>query len=126
MGERVVFNPNLMKMKLRSLVFLGLTVLFACESGPAENNIDYPIAPVDFTAVKLQDGFWKSWVSTAVHETIPFAFQKCEETGRINNFIFAGDSKRVSMRASTDSTTQTSTRSWKGLPTALCWMRILN
>jgi DUF1680 family protein len=48
---------------------------------------------VDFTKVKLNEGFWKDWVETVHDETIPFAFQKCEETGRIDNFIFAGGLK---------------------------------
>jgi hypothetical protein len=56
----------------------------------SETVRDYPITPVDFTHVKLQDGFWKEWVSTVIQKTIPFSFQKCEETGRIDNFIFAG------------------------------------
>ncbi|MDF1574852.1 MAG: glycoside hydrolase family 127 protein [Bacteroidales bacterium] len=61
-----------------------------CKPSPAEKSRDYPISPVDFTRVKLQEGFWKKWVETVQKTTIPFAFQKCEETGRIDNFIFAG------------------------------------
>jgi len=67
--------------------------MVSCESSPPETSIDYPIAPVDFTQVKLNEGFWKDWVETVHDATIPFAFQKCEETGRIDNFIFAGDLK---------------------------------
>ncbi len=81
-------------MKIRAiyqLLFLaGLLLLSACTSSRDDMMQDYPITPVDFTKVQLQDGFWKSWVSTAVHHTIPFSFQKCEETGRVDNFIFAG------------------------------------
>jgi DUF1680 family protein len=77
-------------MKLRSLIFFGLAVLVACESAPEEKIRDYPITPVDFTEVRLQDGFWKEWVERVHDATIPFAFQKCAETGRIDNFIFAG------------------------------------
>ncbi|MDH3242987.1 MAG: glycoside hydrolase family 127 protein [Saprospiraceae bacterium] len=51
---------------------------------------DYPIHPVDFTQVQLKDGFWKDRVATASKVTIPYAFKKCEETGRIDNFRFAG------------------------------------
>ena len=65
-------------------------MLGGCKPGPAELTKDYPIAPVEFTRVKLQEGFWKDWVKTVHDATIPFAFQKCEETGRIDNFIFAG------------------------------------
>ena len=61
-----------------------------CDMKVSETTRDYPITPVDFTNVKLQNGFWKEWVSTAIQKTIPFSFQKCEETGRIDNFIFAG------------------------------------
>ncbi len=61
-----------------------------CDLKVRETTRDYPITPVDFTQVKLHDGFWKDWVTTAVEKTIPFSFQKCEETGRIDNFIFAG------------------------------------
>lgn len=80
-------------MKLRYLIFFGLAVLFACESAQEEKIKDYPITPVDFTQVRLQDGFWKEWVERVHDSTIPFAFQKCAETGRIDNFIFAGGIK---------------------------------
>lgn len=75
------------------VIMAVVLVLFqGCSMTEVQNQAqaDYPITPVDFTRVKLQDGFWKSWVSTAVQQTIPFAFQKCDETGRINNFIYAG------------------------------------
>ncbi len=70
-----------------SLVLM-LAMLQSCSD--SQTGADYPIAPVDFTKVRLQEGFWKGWVETVHDATIPFAFQKCEETGRINNFIFAG------------------------------------
>ncbi|MGM0475490.1 MAG: glycoside hydrolase family 127 protein, partial [Bacteroidota bacterium] len=71
--------------------FLFLTALViilsqSCESQQPETTGDYPITPVDFTRVHLQDGFWKQWVETARDSTIPYAFRKCEETGRIDNF----------------------------------------
>jgi len=76
-----------------SIFLFSTSIFYSCESDPAESNIDYPIAPVDFTRVKLQEGFWKDWVETVHDATIPFAFQQCEETGRIDNFIFAGGIK---------------------------------
>ena len=70
-------------------LFLCATLIFQnCGTKVSETTRDYPITPVDFTHVKLKDGFWKEWVSTAVQKTIPFSFQKCDETGRIDNFIF--------------------------------------
>lgn len=58
------------------------------QSGLAEIS-DYPIRPVEFTEVHITDGFWKTRVDTVKEVTIPYAFAKCEETGRVNNFIFA-------------------------------------
>ena len=55
---------------------------------------DYPIQPIDFQQVALRAGFWKARVDTAVKVTIPYAFQKCEETGRVNNFIYAAGIKK--------------------------------
>ena len=81
-------------MKTRSIylfLFFFFTSIFrCCNAPPVRHDNDYPISPIDFTRVKLQEGFWKDWVETVHDATIPFAFQKCEETGRINNFIFAG------------------------------------
>ncbi len=51
---------------------------------------DYPIQPVPFTRVKIQGSFWKPRIDTAIKVTIPYDFEKCEETGRIDNFAKAG------------------------------------
>jgi len=47
---------------------------------------DYPIRPVDFTRVQLNDVFWTPKLETNRAVTIPFALQKNEETGRVDNF----------------------------------------
>jgi len=85
----------MMKSKYPWLLLLLLSAILCqeCSSGLVEDRKDYPIQPVDFTEVKLRDGFWKAWVETVHESTIPFAFKKCEETGRINNFIFAAGLK---------------------------------
>ncbi len=50
-------------MKQKSVflfIFLfSIAVLSSCESSPSEDSKDYPITPVDFTGVKLEEGFWK-------------------------------------------------------------------
>ena len=51
---------------------------------------DYPIQSTPFTQVAIADGFWKPRIDTAVQITIPYDFEKCEETGRIDNFAKAG------------------------------------
>ena len=51
---------------------------------------DYPVQPVPFTQVSIQDTFWLPRIQTSVNVTIPYDFKKCEETGRIDNFSKAG------------------------------------
>lgn len=51
---------------------------------------DYPVQPVPFTQVSIQDAFWLPRIQTSVNVTIPYDFKKCEETGRIDNFSKAG------------------------------------
>ncbi|HEX4810843.1 MAG TPA: glycoside hydrolase family 127 protein [Bryobacteraceae bacterium] len=50
---------------------------------------DYPVEPVPFTAVHVDDVFWAPRIETNRKVTIPFAFHKCEETGRVANFVRA-------------------------------------
>ncbi len=47
---------------------------------------DYPVKPVPFTAVRFGDGFWAPRIETNRAVSIPFAFQKCEESKRIYHF----------------------------------------
>ena len=54
---------------------------------------DYPITPVPFTEVAIRDNFWAKRIETNRTVTIPFSFQKCEETGRIENFEIAAGLK---------------------------------
>ena len=49
----------------------------------------YPITPVQFTSVKVSDGFWGQRLKASREVTIPLAFSKCEETGRYENFVKA-------------------------------------
>ena len=54
-------------------------------------NTDYPFKPVPFTAVHLTDNFWAPRLETNRVTTIPYAFGKCEESGRMYNFERAGE-----------------------------------
>jgi DUF1680 family protein len=60
-------------------------------AGPAR---DYPVKPVPFTAVHFHDAFWAPRIEINRSVTIPFAFQKDEETGRLDNFIRAAAALR--------------------------------
>ena len=47
---------------------------------------DYPVQPVPFTAVRFDDTFWRPRIEVNRTVTIPFAFQKSEETKRVSHF----------------------------------------
>ncbi len=51
--------------------------------------MDYPITPAPFTAACFTDRFWLPRLETNRQVTIPYDFEKCEETGRIDNFAKA-------------------------------------
>ena len=69
-------------------IFL-ISIIVAC----SRKQNDYPIHPVSFTEVSITDSFWHSRQETNRMATIPFAFNKCRETGRIRNFEMAGAKK---------------------------------
>ncbi|MGD0814652.1 MAG: glycoside hydrolase family 127 protein [Verrucomicrobiota bacterium] len=72
-------------MKILSCAwFFWAIALMGAEAPP-----DYPFQPVPFTAVHLTDSFWAPRIETNRVTTIPSAFGKCEETGRMDNFIRA-------------------------------------
>jgi uncharacterized protein len=51
---------------------------------------DYPIRPVPFTAVAIDDAFWSPRLETNRRVTVRHDFDKCETTHRIRNFAVAG------------------------------------
>ena len=59
----------------------------------ADTGRDYPVRPVAFTDVKIEDAFWTPRLETSRKVTIPTCFRRCEETGHIDNFAIAGGLK---------------------------------
>src|SRR5579863_6251653 len=59
---------------------------FQLLASPDPTAHDYPFKPVPFTAVHLTDEFWAPRLETNRVTTIPYAFKKCEESGRMYNF----------------------------------------
>jgi DUF1680 family protein len=55
---------------------------------------DYPVKPVPFTAVHVNDGFWAPRIEVNRTVTIPAAFAQDEKTGRLDNFIRAAKALR--------------------------------
>jgi hypothetical protein len=50
---------------------------------------DYPIQPVLFPPVHVKDEFWAPRMEVNRKVSIPTAFDQCERTGRIENFVRA-------------------------------------
>ncbi len=50
---------------------------------------DYPIEPVPFTSVEVQDAFWRPRLETHRAVTVPYTLARCEETDRVENFVRA-------------------------------------
>ena len=61
---------------------------------PAAPSRDYPVQPVPFTAVHLDDVFWAPRIETNRVVSVPFAFQQCELSGRVDNFERAAKALR--------------------------------
>ncbi|SHF05733.1 hypothetical protein SAMN05444274_103370 [Mariniphaga anaerophila] len=78
-------------MRQTILSFAIVLMLFSCSEKSSTN--DYPISPVPFTRVELDDDFWTKRIKTNHDVTIPIAIQKSEQTGRIDNFAIAGGLK---------------------------------
>lgn len=68
--------------------FLPALVAFAF-SGFAQQK-DYQIKSVPFTNVKVSDQFWAPRIEINRTVTIPASFERCENTGRVKNFVMAG------------------------------------
>ncbi len=97
-------------LKLRKTLFLPAVGLllpflaavtaqpgFAAAQEPehaADINRDYPIKPVPFTAVHVDDSFWAPRIEINRTVSIPTAFDHCERTGRVENFVRAAEAIR--------------------------------
>ena len=78
-------------MKKIFLAIWAIGSLCACET--IEEKGDYTYKEVPFTDVHFTDNFWLPRIETIRNVTVPFAFRKCEETHRIDNFAVAAGIK---------------------------------
>ncbi|PYR54690.1 MAG: six-hairpin glycosidase [Acidobacteria bacterium] len=81
-------------------VALGTAVVVSLAAQTAPPH-DYPVVPVPFTAVHLNDVFWAPRIEINRKVTIPAAFQQCELTGRVDNFVRAAQALRGEKPANT-------------------------
>lgn len=86
-------------MKNTGLLITLLAIIFtSCNENTKKTKGDYTYKDVDFSHVHVNDDFWTKRLETVRTVTIPYAFQKCEETGRIDNFAIAGGSMEGKFR----------------------------
>lgn len=80
-------------MSLKSIITSAALTLCAIMGAQPLSGTDvahgYPINPVTFTSVHIDDSFWSPRLKAARDVTVPLAFSKCEETGRYDNFVKA-------------------------------------
>jgi DUF1680 family protein len=77
------------------LTSLCLFLVLGCSSPQkktesVKNHAEYPISGIPFNKVQITDNFWLPKIETNRIATIPASFQKCEEMGRLENFLIAG------------------------------------
>ncbi|MGN6196410.1 MAG: glycoside hydrolase family 127 protein, partial [Ginsengibacter sp.] len=68
-------------------IFFLLIILFT--SNLFAQKKDYPIKPLAFNQVHLSDNFWLPRLKINEMVTIPASFERCEKTGRVENFVLA-------------------------------------
>jgi hypothetical protein len=66
--------------------------LLAAGSVTAQQK-DYAIKDINFTQVHLSDNFWLPRIEINRTVTIPASFERCENTGRVKNFVMAAEKK---------------------------------
>ena len=80
---------------MRDLLPLAVSaLLWTVGAGAQQPARDYPVKPVPFTSVHFNDVFWAPRIDINRTVTIPFAFGKNEETGRVDNFVRAAAALR--------------------------------
>ncbi len=81
-------------MKKIIILCIASSVLLGCTK-PETKNIqsDYSISAVDIRNVAINDNFWLPKITTIQNSTIKFALEKCEDEGRMDNFLIAGKQK---------------------------------
>ncbi len=84
---------------VKALFLLILLGIISCKEKPqgmAMNTSEtkktegYKITPVNIQHVKLTDDFWLPIIQRVQEKTISYAIKKCEEEGRMDNFLIAG------------------------------------
>ncbi|MGL6226000.1 MAG: glycoside hydrolase family 127 protein [Thermoguttaceae bacterium] len=85
----------LKKLFLPLVLICYFNIIVFAETMAAESTVrgvmpvlerDYPVQPVQHPLVKIIDPFWTARQEMNRSRSIPFAFEQCEQTGRVENF----------------------------------------
>jgi len=74
---------------LKGILWIAVVAMFVFFAGCRTQDSAH-LRAVPFTDVVIADEFWAPRIETNRKVTVPYDFQKCEETGRIDNFAKAG------------------------------------
>ncbi|WP_348798107.1 glycoside hydrolase family 127 protein [Flavobacterium adhaerens] len=83
---------NLFNLKKYALYFgVAFCIVNSIQAQKSVNkNLGYDISPVNIQDVKITDAFWLPIIKRVQEKTIEYAIHKCEEEGRLDNFLIAG------------------------------------
>lgn len=93
-----------MKLSKHILILVTTLFLFNCKTKEKdiaekqEKNLSYLIQPIDIQQVKLTDDFWLPIIKRVQEKTIEYAIKKCENEGRLDNFLIAGGKMEGSVK----------------------------
>ncbi|PWK77125.1 hypothetical protein LX99_02935 [Mucilaginibacter oryzae] len=74
--------------KNKAAWLLSLAAMAAATNVFAQQK-DYPIQPVAFTSVHVNDNFWEPKMEVNANVTIPYVLEQCKKNGRMDNFLRA-------------------------------------
>src|SRR3569833_589981 len=77
----------MMKNNMKSILIL--TAGLVCGYHLSAQQRDYPIQPVPFTSVHVNDNFWEPKMEVNAAVTIPYVLAQCRANGRVDNFLRA-------------------------------------
>ena len=72
----------------QKLPFIIALLLIITKTLSAQQK-DYPIQPVPFTQVHVNDNFWEPKMEVNANVTIPWVLAQCKANGRVDNFLRA-------------------------------------
>ncbi len=84
----------------RLLLFLCFFICACSSKDVTKKEVagKYPISLIDIRSVNLTDSFWLPKIKLIQDVTIPHSFEKCENEGRMDNFLIAGNRKTGTTR----------------------------